>query len=386
MQLIPTQALEPGTMLAADLFTHAGVPLLRSGATMTDRIRERLIREGIDRVWVIGGDADSGTDALSVETRQKATRAVVKTFTASGEALANSGRLTTVALDSLSSVVEAIGQDVASAPAAAIALSDLQATDDFTHRHSVNVCIFGLLVAEAHYKRHGWVDFEGNIHRSDFEPRLRQLGLGLLLHDIGKVSVPDATLNKPGKLDAEEWELMKTHALVGARLLPTEAMPAQIIAVVRDHHERLDGSGYPTGKTGEHIHEFARIAAIADTFDAITATRPYAPGRPTADAVRIIMECADRGQLDTSLVDSFCRVIAPYPIGTEISLEDGRKAIVIEVDMDDPWHPTVQVYSAEGTSSTERYAPFISDVGPVDDVPAGPSQPARAGFPSASIT
>ena len=386
MKLMPTVALEPGTMLAADLFTATGVPLLRSGATITERIRDRLLREEIGRVWVIEPGHKGGTDALTVETRQKATRAVIRTFTASGEALANSGRLTASALDNLSQIVEAIGQDISNAPAAAIALSDLAATDDFTHRHSVNVCIFGLLLAEEHYKTHGWTDREGTVHYGDFEPRLRQLGLGLLLHDIGKVSVPDETLNKPGKLDPEEWAVMKTHAAVGAQLLPVEMIPAPVIAVVRDHHERLDGSGYPTGKTAEHIHEFARIAAISDTFDAITAERPYAAGRPTADAVRIVMECAALGQLDSDLVSSFCRVIAPYPIGTEIELADGRQAIVTEVDMKDPWHPTVQVYAADGTSSEERYVPFTSSVASDPEFGPAPPDPSRAAFPSAAIT
>ena len=357
MQLISTVALEPGTLLAADIFSDSGVPLLRAGATLTDRIRERLLREGIDSVWVAGGDSDGATDALTIETRRKATRAVVKTFEASGEALATAGRLPVTAVQGLHTVIEAISQDIAGAPAAAIALSDLAAADDFTHRHSVNVCVLGLMLAEEHYRAHGWTDYEGNVRHDEREPRMRQLGLGLILHDIGKAVIPDDVLNKPGKLDDDEWELMKTHAAVGARLLPSESMPIRIIAVVRDHHERLDGSGYPTGKGAENIHEFARIAAIADTFDAITASRPYSPGKSNAQALRIIRECADRGQLDSKLVDSFCRVVAPYPIGTQITLDDGRSAIVLEVDMEDPWHPTVRASNPDGSSSTERYAP-----------------------------
>ena len=162
------------------------------------------------------------------------------------------------------------------------------------------------------------------------EERLSTLGLGLLLHDIGKLAIPLGILNKPGKLTPEEWGIMKSHPRAGVDMLDGSHWSPLIKSVVLRHHERWNGSGYPDGKAGGEIHQMARIAAVADVYDAITSERLYAPARPAADGVRAIID--GMGTLfDPEVVDAFCKVVAPFPAGTSVEFTDGRKGIVVSV-------------------------------------------------------
>jgi putative nucleotidyltransferase with HDIG domain len=143
----------------------------------------------------------------------------------------------------------------------------------------------------------------------DYEVIIR----GALLHDVGKIAVRDAILHKPGSLTDDEWTEMRDHAVRGYALVqayPFLAEPAQIVLA---HHERWDGKGYPHGLKGEKIPLGARIFAVADTFDAITATRPYRPPRTRSEAVEEIVHCSG-AQFDPRVVESFLAVCDQFPV------------------------------------------------------------------------
>lgn len=126
------------------------------------------------------------------------------------------------------------------------------------------------------------------------------------MHDIGKIGIPDVVLLKPGKLDADEWEIMKTHAEVGAELLSDGNSELLDLAsqIALRHHEKWDGSGYPSGLRGEEIPQAARIVAVADVFDALTSARPYKKAWPVADAVAHIQQESER-HFDPQVVEHF---------------------------------------------------------------------------------
>jgi putative nucleotidyltransferase with HDIG domain len=141
------------------------------------------------------------------------------------------------------------------------------------------------------------------------EPDWGAVRRGALIHDIGKISTPDAILNKPGSLDPAERRVMERHPLVGYEMLYGIPRLADALCVVLAHHERWDGSGYPHGLAGTAIPLPARVFAVADTFDAITSDRPYRPGRPCPEALGVI--AAERGrQFDPAVVDAFLHVPA----------------------------------------------------------------------------
>jgi HD-GYP domain-containing protein (c-di-GMP phosphodiesterase class II) len=163
-----------------------------------------------------------------------------------------------------------------------------------------------------------------------------------LLHDVGKLALPAKLTQKPGPLTAEEWELMRSHPRLGLELLRGDDFSPLVKAIVLRHHERWDGSGYPDGKTGTDIHEMARIAAVADVYDAVTSERPYATAKPAREGVRVILEGS--GTLfDPDVVNVFAALVTPFPPGEELELADGRRAVVVSVPTEALDRPLVRV-------------------------------------------
>jgi putative nucleotidyltransferase with HDIG domain len=138
--------------------------------------------------------------------------------------------------------------------------------------------------------------------------------LGGWLHDVGKVAIPDSILEKPGPLDDAEWELMKTHPAAGADIVSRFAQLREAAAAVRHHHERFDGTGYPHGLAGAAIPIEARIVAAADAYSAMTASRPYSPARPPAEAADELRRSAGT-QLDPEVVAALVDVLGPLARG-----------------------------------------------------------------------
>ena len=136
----------------------------------------------------------------------------------------------------------------------------------------------------------------------------RHVELGALLHDVGKLSIPDRVLTKPGPLNELEWEAMRRHATLGERLLARIVQQPDVLAVVRSHHERWDGRGYPDGKHGEEIPLAARIVAVADAFQAMIEPRPYREQRTRESALAEIVSQAG-GQFDPACVEALRAVI-----------------------------------------------------------------------------
>jgi HD-GYP domain-containing protein (c-di-GMP phosphodiesterase class II) len=199
------------------------------------------------------------------------------------------------------------------------------------------------------------------------DERLTNLGVGLLLHDIGKLVVPSPVLRKNGPLEPDEWELMRQHPVAGVELLPGHAISSLAKSVVRSHHERWDGSGYPEGRVGSRIAQFARIASVADVYDAVTSARPYRAAAPAHVGYQVIVEGAGRA-FDPEVVEAFRKLVAPYPAGTEVELADGSRGIVASVPSEAPDEPTVRITHRPDGSQAEPVDVPYAELPPI----AGP--------------
>ena len=142
---------------------------------------------------------------------------------------------------------------------------------------------------------------------------VRNTGLAAELHDIGKAAIPDAILNKPGKLDEAEWEFVRRHTLIGERIVLAAPALDQVARMVRSSHERMDGGGYPDGLAGDEIPIGSRIIAVADAFDAMVSDRPYGDTLSDEDAIAEVKRCAGT-QFDTKVVAAFVTALARRPI------------------------------------------------------------------------
>ena len=352
MRLVPTTNLPDGALLARDVLIGRpdGIPLLRAGVSISSAYRDRLLDVGIRAVY-IEDDLGAGIappTLISTETRRTATRLVAEAFHAASEAMMAKSLIPLPTIRSLQEIVKAILADVAGSAGAAMALVDLAAADGYTFQHSIDVTALGLLIGQKLFRERGWLDFRGQRQFHRLEERLHMLGLGLLLHDVGKLALPASVVQKADKLTPEEWEMMRAHPRLGLELLRGDDFSPLVKAIVLRHHERWDGSGYPDGKSGTDIHEMARIAAVADVYDAVTSERPYAAAQAAREGVRVILEGS--GTLfDPDVVGVFARVVTPFPPGEELRLADGRRAVVVSVPEAALDRPLVRVIDGPGS-------------------------------------
>src|SRR4051794_2069146 len=211
MRLIATRRVEEGSVLGVDVMDgrSASIPLLRSGVKLTARHKSALLSAGVNAVYI--NDALSeGIEVKQVidpETRRQATEAVAKAFDGAKDCLGAGTGISESALNDLQKVAEMIARDIEENADVAVALDDLASADGYTLQHSIDVAAIGMLVGQKVFREQGWVDHMGRRVYERRERRLSRLGLGLLLHDIGKLIIPVDVLNKPDKLDPAEWEL-----------------------------------------------------------------------------------------------------------------------------------------------------------------------------------
>jgi putative nucleotidyltransferase with HDIG domain len=209
---------------------------------------------------------------------------------------------------------------------ASLWLTSLKRRDEYTSIHCVNVCVLSLA-----FGRHL------GLPRNELEV----LGLGALLHDIGKMRTPDHILNKPGPLTAGELEVMRQHPEEGYRMMrDTGRIPDAALAIIRHHHERVSGEGYPSRMSGDSIPLNVMITALADVYDALTSDRVYRDALGADQALRIIYRTAEQ-DFGRELVEEFIRCLGIYPVGSVVELDSGAVGVVIASDRKARLRPVV---------------------------------------------
>ncbi len=246
-----------------------------------------------------------------------------------------------VQLDQVTPLVEGVTASILRNAGALLGLSIIKDKDNYTFLHSVSVCT--LMVA---FCRSRNMDAD-TVH---------QAGIGGLLHDVGKTLVPDEVLNKPGHLSEKEFEIVRRHPRDGhAILLRSPEIGPIPLDITLHHHERCDGTGYPDRLAAGAIGELARMAAIVDVYDAITADRCYHKGMPAAQALRKMLEWS-RYHFDPGLMQEFIRCVGIYPVGTLVLLESGMLGVVVEAHESNLLTPQVKVfYSARRKTYVPPY-------------------------------
>lgn len=214
-------------------------------------------------------------------------------------------------------MVRALTDSILRNPDALTCFTQLKKRDEYTAMHSLRVCILALCFGR---------------HLGLPEQELRILGIGALLHDIGKVKIPLDVLNKPGELTESEFALIKTHVPHGVEILEqTSAIPQAAIQVARCHHERYSGSGYINGFQGEQIGLFGMIGGIVDCYDAITSDRAYHAGLSAHLTLKEMYQWRGR-EFHAGLVEQFIQCMGIYPIGSVVALNTGEVGVVVTMN------------------------------------------------------
>lgn len=233
-----------------------------------------------------------------------------------------------IEVDKVEPLVEAMVDSIFRCQDALLPMARLKNHDEYTFQHSVSVC--ALMVSFA---------------RSLKLPRevIKDIGLGALLHDVGKSRTPGSILNKPGKLDEAEFAIMKQHVVHSAQILgDTKGVSEIAYDVAAHHHERFDGTGYPKGLKGDEISLYGQMSAIVDVYDAITSIRVYHKGIPATEALGKIFEWS-KFHFKPDLVQAFVRAIGIYPTGSLIRLASGRLGVVLEQQGGNSLKPKIKV-------------------------------------------
>ncbi len=211
---------------------------------------------------------------------------------------------------------------------ALVSLVRLKSADEYTYMHSVAVC--ALMVSLGRQ-----LGFD--------EAQCREAGMAGMLHDLGKAVMPMQVLNKPGKLTAEEFDIIKQHPLRGYEMLQAaSAVSEPVLDVCRHHHERIDGAGYPDSLPPERISVLARMGAICDVYDAVTSDRPYKAGWDPAYA--IAQMASWKGHFDAALFQAFVKSVGIYPTGSLVRMHSGLLAVVMEQNPKALTRPQVKLF------------------------------------------
>ena len=322
--MVTIDELRPGMRLGRTVWGTSGTPLLRRGVVLDVEYIRSLRNAGAEVVYVReAGWEDVVLPELVSEqvyraVRQAATRAFARL---------TGGRA--YPLSRVRAAVELLINDVMVAPNVVWAVKDLRAAGDHLFGHSVNVALLSLLVGQ-----------RVGLDRSD----LIELGIGALLHDLGKAYIPEPVLNRPGPLTEAEWQLMRDHPSLGYEALGKAGAGLLAAHIALQHHERINGSGYPRALRGREIHLFAQICGACDVLDASTSSRPYRHSALTAAQALEHLQ-AEAGRLyGERPVHALIQIVAPYPVASLVRLDDGSTAVVKQVHVPSLDRPEVRVF------------------------------------------
>lgn len=213
-------------------------------------------------------------------------------------------------------------------PDALVWMTHLKQRDAYTAIHSMNVCVLALAFGH---------------HLGLSHQQLQELGLGALLHDIGKIRVPLEILNKPGRLDEQEVAIMQEHPSLGIAVLNhSQQLGEAALAVVQSHHERFNGGGYPQQLRGNELHLYPQLVSVVDVYDALTSDRVYRPGMPPPEAMKLMYSWRER-DFEPQLMERFVQCVGIYPSGSVVELATGEVGVVMPTDRKQRFKPIVML-------------------------------------------
>lgn len=338
-----------GARLAKTIFNADGGILLSRGIELKESLVQKLVSQGVTHIFIeddFSGDTEK-KDAICETTRND-----VKVLIANR--MNNYLFTESINVIEIKKIVNRIVDELLLQKDILFKLTDIKSVDDYTFQHCVNVSVLSLIAG---------IDLGFGMER------LRELGTGAILHDIGKLFIPSEILQKPSQLTVEEFEEIKKHTVLGYELMKKNKRINLASAFISfGHHERFDGSGYPLQLKGENIHIYARIVAIADVYDALSSDRVYRKKLRANEALEYITSLGIH-HFDPKIIESFVRYVSIYPVGTGVLLNTGERALVARANVKMPTRPLVRVLSKNRTTSgkyneidlTEKNHIFIVD-------------------------
>lgn len=327
MIYVCTNNLKPGMILAKDIWGKSSFfPLVHSGATLQESTINRLIDKGIQGIYIEceGCEDVEVNEILSMEEKIRITDEIGKIFKS---LQAEKGNIF-ACVESVSKIADYFVDVITKNKECLMNIIDIKNYNEYSYIHSMQVGILSTIIG----KNLGY--------KND---RLKELATAGMLHDIGKLNIPIEILDKPGALTDEEFSIMKKHPDYGIiKLSSCKTISQDILDGIVTHHEKIDGTGYPRGLREEEIHDFGKIIAVADVYDALTSDRSYRKSWKPHDTINYMMSCAG-SHFDVDILSAFLLSAAAYPVGVLVLLNNGLKGVVINTVAGLPLNPIVKI-------------------------------------------
>jgi HD-GYP domain-containing protein (c-di-GMP phosphodiesterase class II) len=341
MRFIPSSCLMPGMITSKDLYGYNNELMLSKNHVLSETEIHRINHLELQGIY-ISDELSRDIDVKSVinsKLRNNTIKAIKNIYmqVEDGNISVNAS-----SMSRLRDMVNDIIDEITINKNAIINMLDLKTFDDYTYNHSVNVAVISIVFG---------------VSMGFSKTKLYELGLGALLHDIGKVFVPIEILEKKRKLTEDEFRQISEHSLKGSNYLREKwVIPIESNIAVLNHHERYNGTGYPYQLRGDKISELGKILAVADVFDALTSNRAYRDAFLPSDAMEYIMGGSGTF-FDPKIVSVFAKKVVPYPAGTSVILSNGLKGLVVENYMSYCMRPKVKIIS----NQTDYYLDLCND-------------------------
>ncbi|MCA1031612.1 HD-GYP domain-containing protein [Bacillus timonensis] len=343
MILVATDSLKEGTKLAKPVISEHGKVLIANGVPITTRMISRLLELGITYVYMEDERTKDivAKHAISEKLRKEAIHTIESILSdIQKEMDLSKSFILEKTTKGLLKLIRSILNETRNNRDLITLLSDVYSYDNYIFTHSLNVTLYTVAIG---------------LELKLTDKQLETLALGAILHDVGKMAVPLDVLLKPGKLTNDEFDSIKQHTEVGFEILRNvSSIPLVAAHCAYQHHERLDGSGYPRGIKGNDIHYFAKIIAVSDVFDAVTSNRVYRKALLPHEGLEILYYGVGK-LFDSSIVEAFRRSVVIYPVGLTVYLSDGRKGIVSQQNKGLSERPIVRILEEQGKKIESTY-------------------------------
>lgn len=322
MKLISVSTIEVGMVLAEDIYSKDGVIYLNAGAILKARHVSLLQNLKVEFIYIEAAEDHQIIEHAPNRARLNYSKEFKQTLGAFKEIYTNVTLGKQVIIKEVEESLEPLVDGILNNNDILGSLRNIEVMDDYTFRHSINVSLIASMLGK-------WLGYEHH--------HLKKLSIAGLLHDLGKSKIPIAILNKPAALSAEEFQVMKQHAYYSYDILKNNAaFDSDMLLPILQHHERVDGSGYPMGVKGDKIHPFAKIIAIADVFDAMTSDRCYRKKASAFDVSDELIRMSS-SHLDIEFVTVFVKNISRFFVGNQVMLNSGDQGRVVMIN---PYHVT----------------------------------------------
>ena len=328
MRLISMERVEVGDVLGKPVYDDKCQLLLAKDVSLTSNYIERLKKANIQCIYI--DDALSeGLEAANVIPDELKIKSIATVKTAFKDLSDRKGSSYNIkSIESIKQIVDEMMHIIYENPSTLYCMTELMGTDMYTYNHSAEVAALSMLVAKSMKMNDTFI---------------QKIGVGAILHDVGKMGVPAEILNKVAPLDEVESKLMKDHPQMGYDLLKDNDYISPISRqIVLLHHEKLNGSGYPFMMSGEQIPIHVRIVTLCDIFNAISSNRAY-KRRMNADEALELIRAEAIYELDRDIYYHLLKVVNIYPVGTVVELSNGEVGIVIKENYEAQTRPVVQV-------------------------------------------